>query len=56
MGRDFIQMLQRPDRLGADYFNDAEKQQWSQWLDAVPASAAESSDMVQQRQASLPMR
>jgi hypothetical protein len=42
--KEFIGMLQRRDRLGPDYFSDVEKQQWNEWLDAVPGSAAESLD------------
>ena len=42
--KEFLGMLQRRDRLGPDYFSDAEKQQWDEWLDAVPGSAAESLD------------
>ena len=38
--KEFLAMLRRPDRLGPDYFTDAEMLQWSEWLDAVPASAA----------------
>jgi hypothetical protein len=42
--KQFLGKLLHRDRLGPDYFTDVEKQQWNEWLDAVPASAAESVD------------
>ena len=42
--KEFLQSIQRRDRLGPDFFNDAEKQQWDEWLDSVPADAAHSTD------------
>jgi hypothetical protein len=42
--KQFIGKLLHRDRLGPDYFSDVELQQWNEWLDAVPASAAESVD------------
>ena len=44
MVKEFLQSIQRRDRLGPDFFNDAEKQQWDEWLDSVPADAAHSTD------------
>ena len=35
--KEFLQSIQRRDRLGP--VNDAEKQQWDEWLDSVPADA-----------------
>ena len=29
--KEFLAMLRRPDRLGPDYFTDAEMLQWSEW-------------------------
>ena len=42
--KEFLQSIQRRDRLGPDFFNDAEKQQWDEWLESVPADAAHSTD------------
>ena len=42
--KEFLEMIQRRDRLGPDFFNDDEKRKWDQFLDGVPASAAESAD------------
>ena len=42
--KQFLGMLQRRDRLGADYFTDGDMLQWNEYLDAVPASAAEAPD------------
>ena len=42
--KEFLGMLQRRDRLGPEYFSDVEREQWNEWLDAVPGSVAESLD------------
>ena len=42
--KEFLGMLQRRDRLGPEYFSDVEREQWNEWLDAVPSSVAESLD------------
>ena len=42
--KQFLGMLQRRDRLGPDFFADGELLQWNEWLDAVPARAAEAPD------------
>ena len=42
--KEFLGMIQRRDRLGPDFFTDDEKKQWDQYLDGVPACAAESAD------------
>ena len=39
--KEFLAMIQRRDRLGPDFFTDDERQQWDDWLDNQPASAAE---------------
>ena len=44
--KEFLEMIQRHDRLGPDFFSDDEKQQWDEWWDATPASAAESADGI----------
>ena len=50
--KEFLGMLQRRDRLGPEYFSDVEREQWNEWLDAVPGSVAESVDA----KAQLPVR
>ena len=42
--KEFLGMIQRRDRLGPDFFTDDEKKQWDEYLDGVPACAAESAD------------
>ena len=42
--KEFLNLVQRSDRLGSDFFDDKEKMEWQQWLDAVPASASEAAD------------
>ena len=42
--KEFLEMIQRRDRLGPEFMNDDERRQWDEYLDSVPASAAESAD------------
>lgn len=42
--KEFLEMIQRRDRLGPECLNDDERRQWDEYLDSVPASAEESAD------------
>jgi len=42
--KEFLEMIQRRDHLGPEFMNDDERRQWDEYLDSVPASAAESAD------------
>ena len=42
--KEFLEMIQRRDRLGPEFLNDDERRQWDEYLDSVPASAEESAD------------
>ena len=44
--RQFIDRLRQPDRLGKDFFSDADVGEWDQWASTTPASldAVEESD------------
>ena len=51
--KQFLGMLQRRDRLGPDFFADGELLQWNEWLDAVPARAAEAPATLHSAEASF---
>ena len=54
--KQFLGMLQRPDRLGPDFFTDVERQQWDEWLDAVPGGAADSMDAKSLLPVKMPLK
>ena len=42
--KDFLAKIQRPDRLGPNFFTDDERQQWQDYFDQLPLTAAAASD------------
>ena len=42
--KDFLAKIQRPDRLGTNFFTDDERQQWQDYFDQQPLTAEAASD------------
>ena len=42
--KDFLAKIQRPDRLGPNFFTDDERQQWQDYFDQQPLTAEAASD------------